>query len=232
MANHYLMKYKGVYRILPELDVETNDIPRDYNGEIADGYNDIYIACQYGSKIMEYGHINNTKPVWLSAYIPSLGRGRNIIKVLKEKDIEYIDYRESDEEVEFKFKAKDIEIVAELMKAKVAGAGISPFSSKNLPRSDIKIPTEEIARYKEITSVVHKADLLIISRFTNSFLEDILKKGIRKTTKDKKFDVKSDMRKLKMARQVKEYVWTKGYWEEYLKYLKKKLKILQITIDN
>lgn len=27
--NHYLMKYKGTYRILPELDVTTHDIPRD-----------------------------------------------------------------------------------------------------------------------------------------------------------------------------------------------------------
>ena len=39
---HYLMKYKGTYRVLAELDVRTNDIPRDANGEIAEGYEDIY----------------------------------------------------------------------------------------------------------------------------------------------------------------------------------------------
>lgn len=224
MANHYLMKYKGVYRLLPELDAELHDIPRDYNGEIADGYNDIYIACQYGNKIYEYGHINNTKPVWLVAYISSLGRGRNIIKAIKEREVEYIDYKETDEEVEFKFKAKDIEIVAELMKAKTSGADISPFSVKNLPKSDVKIPTEEITRYKEITSVVPRSDLLLIHRLTNSFLDDILQKGLRKTTKNKKFSYKDDIKSMSMARQVKEYIWVKGYFEEYLNYLKKEFE--------
>jgi hypothetical protein len=224
MANHYLMKYKGIYRILPELDTELHDIPRDYNGEIADGYNDIYIACQYGNKIYEYGHINNTKPVWLVGYIPSLGRGHNIIKALKEKEVEYIDYRETDEEVEFKFKAKDIEVVAELMKAKTSGADISPFSIKNLPKSDVKIPTEEIARYKEITSIVPKSDLLLIHRLTNSFLDDILQKSLRKATKDKKFSYKDDMKSMCMSRQAKEYIWVKGYFEEYLNYLKKEFE--------
>lgn len=220
----YLMKYKGVYRILPELDVDTNDIPRDYNGEVADGYDDIYISCQHGNKIYVYGHIDNTKPVWLVGYIPSIGRGHNVIKALKENGIEYIDHKETDEEVEFKFKAKDIEVVAELMKAKTAGADISPFSVKNLPKSDVEIPTEEITRYKEITSVISKNDLLLIHRLTNSFLDDILQKGLRKTTKNKKFDCKLDMKQLKMARQVKEYIYIKNFWEEYLAYLKKEIE--------
>ena len=132
-------------------------------------------------------------------------------------------HRENDEEVEFKFKAADIEIVAELMKAKTFGSSISPFSTKNLPKSDVKIPTEEIARYKEITNVIPKTDLLFISRTTNEFLDNILQKGLRKTTKDKKYDYKSDMKKLKMARQVKEFIWIKNFWEEYLDYLEKEI---------
>lgn len=224
MANHYLMKYKGIYRILPELDRNTNDIPRDYNGEIADGYDDIYISCQHGNKIYAYGHIGNTKPVWLVGYIPSLGRGHNIIKALKEKEVEYIDYKETDEEVEFKFKAKDIEVVAEIMKAKTAGADISPFSKRNLPKSDVKIPTEKIAEYKEITSVVPKCDLLIISRLTSAFLDDILQKTLRKTTKNKSYDYKSDMKSLCMSRQSKEFIYIKGFWEEYLNYFKKEFE--------
>ena len=79
--SHYLMKYKGTYRILPELDVDTHDFPRDANGEIADGYDDLYISCYYGNKIFMYGHDVNKRAI-LSAYIPSLGRGRNIKKVL------------------------------------------------------------------------------------------------------------------------------------------------------
>ena len=219
---NYLMRYKGKYRLLPQLDQNTNDFPRDIDGSIDD--TDIYISCQNGCKIFLYGHINNTKPVWLQGYVPSLGRGHNIIKALKEKNIMFVDYKENDEEVEFKFKAADIEIVAELMKAKTSGAGISPFSSKNLPKSDVEISTEEIARYKEITSVIPKDDLLIISRLTNSFLDDILQKSLRKSTKNKSYDYKSDMRKLKMARQVKEFIYTKGLWEEYLSYLKKEFE--------
>lgn len=230
MAN-YLLRYKGKYRILPQLDQNTNDFPKDIDGSIDD--TDIYISCQNDCKIFLYGHINNTKPVWLQAYIPSITRGHNIVKALKEKNIILVDVKENDEEVEFKFKAADIDIVAELMKAKVAGADISPFSVRNLPKVDVEIPIEEITKYKEITSVVSKGDLLIISRLTSSFLDDILQKSLRKTTKDKSYDYKSDIRKMKMARQIKEFIYIKGLWNEYLYYLGKEIeKFYKKGIDN
>ena len=224
MANHYLMKYKGSYRILPELDRDTNDIPRDDTGEIADGYNDIYIVCQHGCKIVEYGHIDNKKPVWLTAYIPSLIRGRKIAKALQEQNIEIVHYSETDEEVIFRFKAKDIEPVATLMKAKTSGANISPFSSKNLPKSKVEIPTEKMTLYKEITSVVPKGELLLIHRLTNEFLDEIMQKSLVKTTKNKKFDIRKDMKSMCLGRQTKEYIYVKGFWEKYLDYLKNKLE--------
>lgn len=225
MANHYLMKYKGVYRILPELDEDTNDIPRDDKSEIIDGYDDIYIACQNGGKIYTYGHIDNKKPVWLVGYVPSIGRGRNIIKALKERNVEYVDYFETDEEVEFKFKAADIEIVAELMKAKTSGASISPFSSKNLgKRKDIIIPQGEIDKYKNIVSTIDKKDLLIINRITNNFLNN-MEKSLKKSLKDKTFNIKKDMKKSMLSRQSKEYIYHNKFWEKYLEYLKKEINI-------
>lgn len=208
----YLLKFKGKYRILPELDLGTNDFPRDKNGEIAKEYDDIYIACQYGNRIYNYG-----KGI-LYAYIPSIGRGRNIRKALDEQGISYTDYNETDEEVEFKFKAKDIEPIAILLKAKTNGAGISPFSKKNLPKAkNVEIPLNEIERYKAISSRVEKSDLLILHRFTNIFLDTVLQKTIRKSTND--FDYKTDMKSLCMARQIKEYIYLKGMWDEYLKYM-------------
>lgn len=219
---NYIMRYKGRYRLKCEIDQNTGDFPRNEDGSIEDI--DVYVSCQHDNRIYCYGHINNTRPVWLIAYIPSMKRGRNIVKALKEKDIELVDIIENDEEVEFKFKASDIEIVAELMKAKTSGAKISPFSIKNLPKSDVEIPTEEIARYKEITSVIPKTDLLLISRLTNEFLESVLQKDIRRTTRNKKYEYKSEMKKLKLARQVKEYIWTKNYWDKYLDYLKKEIE--------
>lgn len=219
--SHYLMKYKGTYRILPELDVNTHDFPRDANGEIADGYDDLYISCYYGNKIFMYGHDVNKRAI-LSAYIPSLGRGRNIKKVLDDKEIPYTDYLETDSEVCFNFKAKHIEEVAKLLKAKTAGADISPFSVKNLPRDkSVEIPSDEIERYKEITNRVQKDDLLLIHKITSNFLCSILQKKYRKY--DKKFDYKRDMKKLMLARQTKEYIWIKEMWEEYLMYLDKEI---------
>ena len=219
MAN-YLLKYKGKYRLKVELDQNTNDFVRNYDDSLND--NDVYIDCQNGCKILAYGHIDNKKPVWLTAYIPTIVRGHKIIKAIKEKGIEYVDHRETDEEVEFKFKAADIEVVAELMKARTSGASISPFSTKNLPKSNVKIPSDKIALYKEITSVIPKGDLLFIHRVTNDFLENILQKSLRKS--DKKFDYKADMKSMCLGRQTKEYIYVKNFWDEYLEYLKNNLQ--------
>ena len=217
----YLMKYKGTYRILPELDLETNDFPRDANGEIDKSYDDLYISCQQGNKIYAYGQDDNKKML-LIAYIPSVGRGRNIKKVLDKDKIFYSDYNESDIEVWFKFKAKDIEEVAKLLKVRTNGADISPFSKKNLPKTKlVEIPTDKIDEYKGITSVVLKNDLLIIHKITTAFLTDILEKKSKKNNKG--FDYKTDMKKMMLSRQTKEYIWVKGFWEEYLKYLKKEI---------
>lgn len=255
---HYLMKYKGAYRVLPEFDVVTNDIPRDINGEIAEGYEDIYIACQYGNKIFCYGHDINGRML-LTAYIPSVGRGHNIIKKIfteyqngnleqysfktgqtKEgENVSGIDYErlyrdtslnniifniiETDAEVEFRFRAKDIELIAPLLKPKISGANISPFSPRNLPQNKdlVQIPTEEIQRYKEISSRVLKEDLLLIHKVTTQFLSTILTQKSKRI--DKSFNYKTEIKQLKLSRLVKEYIYYKEMWEDYLKYLDKEI---------
>lgn len=220
MAN-YLLKYKGTYRILPSIDLSTNDFPRHIDGSIDD--TDIYISCQYGNQIFTYGHIDNKKAVWLIAYIPSLGRGRNIVNKLKNQNIQFIDYEETDEEVLFKFQAKDIDLIANLLKAKTSGANISPFSTKNLPKSNVEIPLDEIERYKVISAKVQKSDLLIIHRIIDDFLNTIIQKRQKKS--DKTFDYKLDIRKKCMSRQTKEYIWSMGYWDEFLKYFNKQVDL-------
>ena len=220
--SHYLMKYKGAYRVLPVLDEVYHDLPRDASGNISHEEVELYIACQYGNKITEYGKDSSNRMV-LRAYIPSTGRGRNIKKAMDAQGIQYTNYLETDEEVEFRFKAKDIAPIAELMKVKTGGANISPFSIKNLPKADVEIPTEEIERYKAIVAKVQKDDLLIIHRITNDFLSSFVEKKCKKID-GKSFDVNTDMKKMKMKRMVKEYIWTKGFWEEYLSFLQKKIK--------
>lgn len=219
--SNYLMKYKGIYRVLPVLDEVYHDLPRDKEGNICHEEVELYIACQNENKITEYGKDGSNRMV-LRAYIPSIGRGRNIRKALDTKCIPYTDYLETDEEVEFRFKAKDIEPIAELMKAKTGGANISPFSTKNLPKADVEIPTEEIERYKAVVAEVEKGDLLIIHRITTDFLSSFLEKRCKKL--DKRFSYSVDMKKMMMSRMAKEYIWTKGYWSEYLKFLQKKIE--------
>ena len=205
-------KYKGLYRVLPDLDWQTNSFPIDCDG--ARDEDMVYIPCQNDNKIMYYGN------GILIGYVSTIMRGRNIKKEMKKQKIELVDYDESDEEVMFKFKAKDIEQVAELMKAKTYGASISPFSNKNLPKNkDIKIPDEEIERYKSISSKVDKKDMLKFKTWNSSFLNDILQKKIRKDTKNKSYDYKKDMKKMKLGRQVKEFIFAKNMWEDYLVYL-------------
>lgn len=218
---NYLYKYKGKYRLMLELDKNTNDFPRNPDGSIEDC--DMYISCQHGNKITTYGHMDdNKKTVWLTAYIPSLIRGRNVKKALDEKEVPYINYHETDEEVEFLFKAKYIDEVATLLKAKVNGCDISPFSSRNLPKADVELPKEETERYKAVVADVQKSDLLLIHRLTEDFVVNVLNKKLRKTSKA--FDYSADMKKLMMSRMAKEYIWIKNFFDEYLEYLQKEIK--------
>lgn len=219
--SQYLLKYKGKYRILPVIDQDTNDFPRDSSGNIEDDL-EIYISCRNGNKIEYYG-LNESRRAILLAYIPSLGRGRNIKKALKKQDVDILYYDESDEEVLFHFNATDTEVVADLLKAKTSGANISPFSRKNLPRATVEIPEEDMAAYKKVADKVDKSDKLLIHRITSAFLDEILSKELRPKGTRKLYDYKSEMKKLKLARDSKGYIYTKNMWEEYLEYLEKEI---------
>lgn len=221
MANYLVTNFKGKYRILPEIDANNNDFVRDCRGNIDEDM--VYIACSYGNKIYYYG-LNESRRAVLGAYIPSTGRGHNIKKALEKDNVSIFDYDESDEEVVFHFLASDIDKVAYLMKAKTGGANISPFSTRNLPSSDVKLPDELEEQYKAITSKIGNAGMLVIKDANNSFLIDVVEKNIRKKTKDKTFSVREDMKLNKMSRQFKVYVWKRGYWNEYLDFLNKEIE--------
>lgn len=207
-----ILKFKGTYRVLPEINLQTNDFPRSFDGSIEDI--DAYIPCYYDAKIMHYGHLPDNKNVWYRAYIPSLQRGRNIIKKLIDLKIEYRQYCENDYEVDFLFKGIDMEVVAKLLKAKTGGADIPTYSKRNLPKSDLRIPEENIKEYKEITVDLEKSDLLIISQITNRFIYEILAKKYRS------IEIGKDIRKKCMSSQPKEYIFSLGEWGNYIKYLK------------
>ena len=162
-------------------------------------------------KIFYYGH------GILQAYIPSIGRGHNILKNLEEIDKSLIfDIEETDSEILFKFKYINSDSIIPLLKPKISGANISPFSLKNLPRNkDFKIPDDKLTQYKQIVSKISPEKLLTIGRMTNSFLQTLV------TKKNTWENIKADMR-LKCVKG-KEYIYIIDKWDEYLKYLNDKI---------
>lgn len=149
----YMLKWKGQYRLKAPYDLRTNEFPRDEKGNYAD--NDIYIDCKHGNQIYHYGDKE------LVAYIPSIGRAKNIIKKLKEEGKEDFILKViwSDEEALIHFHVKNIELFAELLGARTSGASISPFSVKNLPSNKPKynkyeVPLEHKEQYDKMIALL------------------------------------------------------------------------------
>ena len=160
----------------------------------------------------------------MQAYIPSKTRGHNIIKTIEQIDPSIIfNIEETDSEVLFQFKYINSDKIIPLLKPKTSRANISPFSSKNLPQDKnlVSIPTNKMQEYKDIIGKVNEGNLLIIHRITNDFLANILEKRFRKT--DKTFSYKTDIKQLKLSRLVKEYIYYKDMWQEYITYLDKEI---------
>lgn len=207
------MRYKGQYRLKTEIDKKTKMFPREYTGQFAD--NDVYIDCQKGVRIHHYG-----KSI-LEAYIPSLQRGHNIIKAIKEQFQEEIIFRieESDEEVLFRFHSKYMKDLEPILKPKTSGASISPFSHRNLSHNkNYIIPDGENFKYKEIVQKIGKKRIIELTHITNDFLKSLV------TKKNTLEMIKSDMA-LKGLKG-KEYIHSIGKWDEYIKYINKKIGVV------
>ena len=208
-------KFKGKYRLKVPINKATNDFSRKLNGTYEDI--DMFIECQYGNKVFHFGGSI------LQAYVPSIGRGHNVIKAIKEQfhgDIIF-DIEETDSEVLFKFYYKDSDKIIPLLKPKTNGANISPFSSKNLPRNkDYKIPDEEFSIYKEMVAKIPSERILTLTHSTNHYLKSL---ATKKNTWD---NIRADM-KLKGLKG-KEYIHSMGKWDEYIKYLQKELDECQM----
>lgn len=208
-TSYLIDKFKGIYRLKVPYDFKTKDYNRKLNGTLEDI--DIYIDCINNVKIFYYGSSI------LQAYIPSLGRGHNVIKAINEMDSSMIfDIEETDSEVLFKFKHVNSDKIIPLLKPKTSGSNISPFSLKNLPKNkDFKIPDEELSLYKEIVVKIPQERILTITHSTNSFIKSLT------TKKNPIENIKADM-KLKGLKG-KEYIYSIGEWDKYIKFLKENL---------
>lgn len=220
MSNYLTTHCKGKWRILADVALDTNDFPIDCNG--ARDEDSVYITCRNDAKIYYYG-LNESRRATFAAYIPSIGRGHNVKKAMKKDKIDFFNYDESDEEVVFCFNATDIEYIADMLGAKTFGANINPFSSKNLPKANIKVPDDEMQEYKGAIEGLGTAGMSLIKGANAKFMDEVLAKRLRPPKTRKPFDYKSDMKKLKLARDMKTYIWAKGLWSDYIDFLKEEL---------
>jgi hypothetical protein len=79
--SEYLRKYEKVFRVYANYNQATNDFIRDDNGKLDNSFEDFYIKCDSNCKIRQY-----QKDVLLF-YCPTLGRFRNILKMVYEDKI-------------------------------------------------------------------------------------------------------------------------------------------------
>ena len=193
-----------------ETDKFTNNFPREFNGNFSE--NDVYIDCTNKIRIHYFG-----KSI-LEAYIPSKGRGHNIIKAIKEDldDDTIFNIEETDSEVLFQFNAKDMDKLAKYLKPKTNGADRSPFSSKNLQKSKYVIPDEDLVKYKSIVSNIPKERILSIQHTTNKFLKSLV------TKKNPYESIRADM--IYKGLGNKEYIHSIGKWQQYIDYLRKEFE--------
>ena len=216
----YLQKYVGKYRVMCHIDKNTNDFPKEVKGESLEySYNDLYIPCACKGEITNYGR------GVLEYYCPSIQRYHNILKKI-DKDI-IIRSFESSSEGWFRFKADNIEEVAKVVTPKTNGAGIRPFSKKNLPKTSYIIPEEDMEQYKNVinwdklTDEQRVKSMHKIKDINNSFKEQL-----NNRKKKSESSINEEMR-LNGFNNIKDYSHFIGVWDEYIQYLKE-----EFTLDD
>ncbi|RHO80726.1 hypothetical protein DW058_14535 [Clostridiaceae bacterium AF42-6] len=97
---------------------------------------------------------------------------------IKEAGLEktLLSVNQTDEEVVFKFHARNMEALEKFLRPVTSGANISPFSTKNLPRTRYVISDGDLNAYKEIVSKLPRERILELSHMTKIFIESLSKK--------------------------------------------------------
>lgn len=241
-AVEYITRYCWDHRVVPNLYMPY--IP-DARMDRVKHKNELFTLKYFAQTInsLHFGKVEVLDPhsdvsaaLFNKVHVESpIGRGHNILKAIA-NDIglpEYETYEElykaledegtvrsimeNDKEIEFKFHARKLEYIALFLKPAIAGADISPFSTKNLPKCDYPIPEEDLAEYNAILDSMDSKDYLLVSRVTDAFLTNKLQKSKQYRT----IDLKKDMKK--KCLKTKEYINSLGEWNEYIEYLKKEI---------
>lgn len=203
----YLEKYTGTYRVLPHLDIETNDFPRDENGCIDDSFEDIYIPCSRGKA--EIRHTYDEDKLVL-CFFNTTQTARNVYKEIKDKykNIE-VEFEDLGDDGLIYFNADDIKKIATLVSPRTSGASTKWNSLKNLPKIQYDIPYKDAKKIADITEGMSKVDKMQFGRKT--FAEFLEKNNLTEEQKQSRLTSK-------------EFIHSKGLWEEYIELVKKEVK--------
>lgn len=122
---------------------------------------------------------------------------------------------ETDSEVLFRFHSKHLKELEHILCPKTNGADRSPFSNKNLEKTKYTIPDEELEVYKVLTSKLPQNQLILLAKYTTSFLQSLA------TKKNTWENIKADM--VLKGLKGKEYIHSIGKWNDYIKFLENEL---------
>lgn len=230
MSNLYKNKFvKKIYRVLPKLDINTNNLPMLMNSkgeEIFDkSFDDYYIACTRGNaEIYFYEKGTTPEKDVFKAIIYSYSVGGDVIDKLDKYILDSVsnrlDGKENpfSKEVEVSFYAKDISKFADLLKAKTRGAkSIYPNSTKNLPHEIVK---------KNIYRGMPKGwwdEFLVLGRNIGTKNNIVAKSTWGFIYEDFSRIAKRDVVSEAEAEnyKVSHYIHKIGLWEEFEKYMRK-----------
>lgn len=123
---------------------------------------------------------------------------------------------ETDSEVLFKFKYQDMDKLKSVLKPLTMACNRSPFSTKNLSKSDYTIPDEDLKGYKSITANLPQNRLIALVHISKRFMNEVVKSQKKIT------ELNTEMKQLGM--KPKEFYHYKGWWDKYLKYTETELK--------
>lgn len=213
----YLEKYVGKYRVLPELDLDTNDVPRDEKGSIDPTYDDLYIPCRKG-------YIKNSaEDYYLCWFGDTLSLGRRVKKDFEIAKIPIYKYEETDIDVLIWFDIKYINKVASIVKPKTNGKNIKPFSKRNFKKEKEKasytIPLKDYERYSSIMKDMSTVEKMQFARSCNNNFSDIVvkKMGNNYNINEELYDSGLDY---------KTFIHSIGLWEDYIEYVNNEYKKL------
>ena len=210
----YIVKFVGTYRVKAELDSDTQDFPRDDKGQIDASFEDLYIPCSRG--VIKHTYMGND--ILAVCFYDKATTAKNVYKELKNK------YPKLDVELDIDgvdgfiyFNAEDIKKVATIIKPRTSGAKIDPFSNKNLPKIEYRIPSKEMTELYDLTKDLSKVETMQFYKKVNT---DFIK-GVRKLNGEK-YDAKAELKKSRLG--TREFIHSVGLWDKYIKYVKKELK--------